>query len=184
MGSVPARITAIDPSVLLALDRRFGVHRTGLHQMSFGKAIALLNGFVHVSKSVTIRGRCRCCLTMRNQVRKVIITGFGEMDVTTRGVRTHLGVGTPRPWPDRAIVRTAPALRSSVTMCAQPLVDEPPFLLRQAAWSLPTFSDTLACVRAYRWPSACVCLSTSEHEVVTIPRARCDRLVETLAFAA
>lgn len=111
-------------------------------------------------------------------------------EVTVHEVRTHLGVETQRHWSDLAIVRTTPALLglfSLVTLFAQQVLDEQPFPLRQAAWSpkaLRTFSDTLACVRLHVWPSTFFCLSSSEHEVVQIPRALFDRLVETLAFAA
>jgi hypothetical protein len=67
------------------------------------------------------------------------------------------------------------------------LVDGPSFPVRQAAWyakTLPTFSDTLAFVRQHLWPSTDFCMSSSEHDVVKIPRALFDRLVDTLAFTA
>lgn len=76
---------------------------------------------------------------------------------------------------------------SLVPMVVQQVVDEPLLPLRQAAWqtiAVPPFSDRRACVRPQVWPSACVCLSTSPHRVVTIPRALCDRLMETLASTA
>jgi hypothetical protein len=34
------------------------------------------------------------------------------------------------------------------------------------------------------WPSTFFCISSSEHDVVKIPRALFDRLVDTLAFTA
>ncbi|GAC1349730.1 MAG: hypothetical protein NVSMB27_25580 [Ktedonobacteraceae bacterium] len=112
------------------------------------------------------------------------------LEVTFHEVRTHLGVETQRQWSDLAILRTTPALLglfSLVTIFAQQLLDGQPLPVRQAAWynkALPTFSDTLAFVRQHLWPSTFFCMSSSEHDVVKIPRALFDRLVDTLAFTA
>lgn len=112
------------------------------------------------------------------------------MEVTFHEVRTHLGMETQRQWSDLAILRTTPALLglfSLVTLFAQQLLDEQPLPIRQAAWyskALPTFSDTLAFVRQHVWPSAFFRMSSSEHEMVKIPRALFDRFVDTLAFAS
>jgi hypothetical protein len=112
------------------------------------------------------------------------------VEVTFHEVRTHLGVETQRQWSDLAILRTTPALLglfSLVTIFAHQLLDGQSFPVRQAAWytkALPTFSDTLAFVRQHLWPSTFFCLSPSEHDVVKIPRALFDRLVDTLAFTA
>jgi DDE superfamily endonuclease len=112
------------------------------------------------------------------------------VEVTFHEVRTHLGVETQRHWSDLAILRTTPALLglfSLVTIFAQQLLDEHPFPVRQAAWyakALPTFSDTLAFVRQHLWPSSFFAISSSEHEMVEIPRGLFDRLVDTLAFTA
>ena len=112
------------------------------------------------------------------------------VEVTFHEVRTHLGVETQRQWSDLAILRTTPALLglfSLVTIFAHQLLDGQSFPLRQAAWytkALPTFSDTLAFVRQHLWPSTFFCISPSEHDVVKIPRALFDRLVDTLAFTA
>jgi hypothetical protein len=112
------------------------------------------------------------------------------MEVSFHEVRTHLGVETQRQWSDLAILRTTPALLglfSLVTIFAQQLLDGQPLPIRQAAWyhkASPTFSDTLAFVRQHLWPSAFFCMSSSEHDVVKIPRALFDRLVDTLAFTA
>jgi hypothetical protein len=112
------------------------------------------------------------------------------VEVTFHEVRTHLGVETQRQWSDLAIVRTTPALLglfSLVTIFAHQLLDEHPFPVRQAAWyakALPTFSDTLAFVRQHLWPSSFFARSSSQHEMVEIPRVLFDRLVDTLAFTA
>jgi hypothetical protein len=112
------------------------------------------------------------------------------VEVTFHEVRTHLGVETQRQWSDLAILRTTPALLglfSLVTVFAQQLLGEQSFPIRQAAWyakALPTFSDTLAFVRQHLWPSCFFARSPFEHEIIEIPRALFDRLVDTLAFTA
>jgi hypothetical protein len=112
------------------------------------------------------------------------------VEVTFHEVRTHLGVETQRQWSELAILRTTPALLglfSLVTILAQQLLGEQAFPVRQAAWyakALPTFSDTLAFVRQHLWPSCFFARSSSQPEVIEIPRALFDRLVDTLAFTA
>jgi hypothetical protein len=112
------------------------------------------------------------------------------VEVTFHEVRTHLGVETQRQWSDLAILRSTPALLglfSLVTIFAHQLLDEHPFPVRQAAWyskALPTFSDTLAFVRQHLWPSSFFCRSSSQGDMVAIPRALFERLVDTLAFTA
>lgn len=46
MRSISGRPKEIDSIVLLALDDRFCIHRTRLHQLSFGEEIVVLEGFV------------------------------------------------------------------------------------------------------------------------------------------
>lgn len=112
------------------------------------------------------------------------------VEVTFHEVRTHLGVETQRQWSDLAILRTTPALLglfSLVTIFAQQLLGEQSFPVRQAAWyakALPTFSDTLAFVRQHLWPSCFFARSSSQDDLIEIPRALFDRLVNTLAFTA
>lgn len=112
------------------------------------------------------------------------------VEVTFHEVRTHLGVETQRQWSELAILRTTPALLglfSLVTLFAHQLLNDQPFPVRQAAWyskALPTFSDTLAFVRQQLWPASVFCMSSSPADVVQIPRALFERLVDTLAFTA
>jgi len=114
----------------------------------------------------------------------------GPIEVTFHEVQAHLGVETQRQWSNLAILRTTPALLglfSLVSIFAQQLLGGQSLPVRQAAWytkALPTFSDTLAFVRQHLWPSTFFALSSSEHDVVEIPRALFDRLVDTLAFTA
>lgn len=113
-----------------------------------------------------------------------------QEEVTFEECRAHLGVETQRQWSDLAIVRTTPALLglfSLITLFAHQLLQGRELPARQAAWyvkSEPTFSDTLALVRQQLWPVEIYWMSPSEREVVTIPKALFDRLMDTLAFAA
>jgi len=112
------------------------------------------------------------------------------VDATFHEVRAHLGVETQRHWSDVAILRTTPALLalfSLVTVCAQHVLGKQACPLRQAAWdtrALPTFSETLVFVRQHLWPSTFFGGSSADADIVHIPRALFDRLVETLAFVA
>jgi DDE superfamily endonuclease len=111
-------------------------------------------------------------------------------EVTFEEARAHLGVETQRQWSALAIMRTTPALLglfSLVTLFAHHLLQGKEMTVRQAAWyhkALPTFSDTLALVRQQLWPVSIFWISPAKGDVVTIPKALFDRLLDTLAFAA
>lgn len=111
-----------------------------------------------------------------------------QVEVTFHEVRAHLGVETQRQWSDLAILRTTPALLavfSIVSIFAHQLLDEQSFPVRQAAWyskALPTFSDTLAFVRQHFWPVSFSYMSSSKPEMIEIPRAFFERIIDTLAF--
>jgi DDE superfamily endonuclease len=113
-----------------------------------------------------------------------------QVEVTFHEVRAHLGVETQRQWSDLAILRTTPALLglfSLVTVFAHQLLDEQSFPVRQAAWytkALPTFSDALALVRQHLWPVSFSCTSSSQPDMIKIPRPLFDRLIDTLAWAS
>jgi hypothetical protein len=51
------------------------------------------------------------CTDQQAQARQIVAWGVlrWTVDVTTRGVRAHLGAETRRHWSDLAIVRTTPA---------------------------------------------------------------------------
>jgi hypothetical protein len=110
--------------------------------------------------------------------------------VTVHDVRAHLGVETQRQWSDLALLRTTPtllALFSLVTIVAHHVLPGQPLPVRQAAWyakARPTFSDTLAFVRQHRWPVTLSSLSPDTPDLVKIPRALFERVIQTLAFAA
>ena len=115
-----------------------------------------------------------------------------QVEVTFEEVRRHLGVETQRQWADKAIARTTPALLglfSWVTLLANAFhIAGQPVTARQSAWytkTLPTFSDALALVRFQLW----LChptfqTSQSKQEIIKVPRALADLLVDTLSYAA
>jgi hypothetical protein len=113
-----------------------------------------------------------------------------QVEVTFHEARQHLGVGTQRHWSDQAIARTTPALFglfSVVTLLARQRLTQSPWLGRQAAWytkARPTFIDALALVRQELWASTTFQTSSSEQDLVQIPRALMDHLTETLCYAA
>jgi hypothetical protein len=113
-----------------------------------------------------------------------------QLEVTFEEARAHLGVETQRQWSDLAILRTTPALLglfSLVTVFAHQLLQGQDLPARAAAWytkPLPTFSDTLALVRQQLWPVTISYMSPATPDMVEIPRALFERLIDTLAFAA
>lgn len=112
-----------------------------------------------------------------------------QLEVTFHEVRTHLGVETQRQWSHLAILRTTPALFalfSVVTLFAHQLLDGQALPLRHAAWyskTDPTFGDTLAFVRQHLWPVTFSSMSSSDSEMVQIPRVLFERVMDTLTFA-
>jgi len=128
-----------------------------------------------------------------NQTAHHVIEWFvlrWQLEVTFHEVRTHLGVETQRQWNHLAILRTTPALLgmfSLVTLFAHHLLAGEGLPVRQAAWyskAVPTFVDTLAFVRQQLWPVSISWMSPAQPEMVQIPRALLERLMDTLAFAA
>jgi hypothetical protein len=81
----------------------------------------------------------------------------GQVEVTFREARDHLGLETQRQWSDRAIARTTPrllALFSIVTLLATRLGHRARAAVCTDAWyrkRRPTFTDTLAAVRRQFW---------------------------------
>lgn len=113
-----------------------------------------------------------------------------QLEVTFAEARAHLGVETQRQGSKLAIARTTPALLglcALVTVLAHGLLQGQELPARTAAWyskPLPTFSDTLALVREHLWPVTISSMSPVDPDMVEIPRARFERLTDTLAFAA
>lgn len=113
-----------------------------------------------------------------------------QVEVTFAEMRAHLGMETQRQWSEAAIERTTPVLFglfSVVTLCARELCEGEVPPVRRAAWyekEAATFSDLLALVRQQLWPLTITRTSTSEPDVVVIPRTLLLRLTDALAFAA
>jgi hypothetical protein len=113
-----------------------------------------------------------------------------QMEVTFEEGRRHLGIETQRQWNDLAIGRSTPALLglfSVVTLVADSLQKEIKQWQRTAAWyrkKQATFADAMALVRGCLWNNCHFSTSSSEVEVIKIPRALFERLTDTLCYAA
>ena len=114
-----------------------------------------------------------------------------QVEVTFEETRRHLGVETQRQWSDRAIARTTPILLglfSLVTLLATRLVRDGHLPVRTAAWyakRTPTFSDALAVVRRHWWRvTTTSCISTSDADMIKLPRRIVRRLSEAACYAA
>lgn len=113
-----------------------------------------------------------------------------QVEVTFEEVRAHLGVETQRQWSNKAIDRTTPILLglfSWITVVAHLLVERSQLSVRQTAWytkKRPTFSDALCAVRKQLWfPSAIFSMSSSDPDIVKIPRSLFDRLANTVCYS-
>jgi hypothetical protein len=112
-----------------------------------------------------------------------------RLEVTFQEARAHLGLDTQRQWSALAIARTTPALLglfSFITLLAHALLDSQSLPVRSAAWyskSLPTFSDTIAWVRAFLWQQTFL-MSPADPDIIQIPPSLLSRLTDTLCYAA
>jgi hypothetical protein len=114
--------------------------------------------------------------------------GRWNIEVTFEEVRAHLGFETQRQWSDKAIERTTPCLFgafSVVVLMAQALHPET-LPIRQASWypkEEATFSDVLASVRRRLWNHANSSMSASDGDMLLIPRATLEALLETACYS-
>jgi DDE superfamily endonuclease len=112
------------------------------------------------------------------------------MEVTFEEARAHLGMETQRQWSDRAIARATPALLglySIITSTAHLLIEKRMSQVRSTAWyakSHPTFSDAIALVRRHLWDHIHFSTSPQEVEMIKIPRALFERLMDAVSYAA
>jgi hypothetical protein len=112
------------------------------------------------------------------------------MEVTFEEARAHLGMETQRQWNDRAIARTTPALLSLysiITLTAQQLLEKGATCMRSTAWygkTHPTFADALAWVRRHIWDHGHFSMSQQETDMIQIPRALFERIVDAVCYAA
>jgi hypothetical protein len=113
------------------------------------------------------------------------------VEVTFEEARRHLGLETQRQWSDNAIARTTPILLglfSWITFVTEQLHRTGyPILLRQSAWydkTYPTFSDAIANVRQLLWQThPTFLMSPAKPDILKIPRAYFDTLLQTLCYA-
>jgi hypothetical protein len=97
---------------------------------------------------------------------------------------------TQRQWKDRAIARTTPALLSLysiITLTAHLLIAKGVSHVRCTAWyakSHPTFFDAIAWVRRQLWDHIHFSTSQQETDMIKIPRALFERLMDVMSYAA
>ena len=114
--------------------------------------------------------------------------GRWNIEVTFEEVRAHLGFETQRQWSDKAIERTTPCLFglfSVVVLMAKALHAET-LPVRQASWypkEEATFSDALAAVRRDLWSQTNCSTSASADDMLLIPRAMLEALLETACYS-
>ena len=122
-----------------------------------------------------------------------IVTWFVRrwtMEVTFEEARAHLGMETQRQWNDRAMARTTPALLSLysiITLTAHLLIEKGVRRVRRTAWyakSYPTFSDAIAMVRRHLWDHLHFSTSQQERDMIKVPRALFERLMDVMSYAA
>lgn len=113
-----------------------------------------------------------------------------SVEVTFEEMRAHLGMETQRQWSVLSIARSTPCLLglySIITLLANQLQMQDCLQVISSAWykkSKPTFSDAIASVRAYLWQESNFCMSTSEHQIVKLPRQQFLIWNQALTWAA
>jgi hypothetical protein len=111
-----------------------------------------------------------------------------NIEVTFEELRAHLGFETQRQWSDKAIERTTPCLFgifSLVVLMAKVLHPET-LPVRQASWypkEEATFIDALAAVRIELWRSQNCYTSAPEADMLLIPQATLDSLLEAACYS-
>lgn len=112
------------------------------------------------------------------------------LEVTFEEARAHLGMATQRPWRERAMARTTPALLSLdaiMTLTTQLLLAKGATCGRSTAWyrnTRSTFSDAIALVRRQLWEHLPFSTSSQETEMIKMPRELFERLIDAVCYAA
>jgi hypothetical protein len=113
-----------------------------------------------------------------------------RMEVTFEEARAHSRMETQRQWSDLAITGTTPLLLglfSLGTLMAECLIKGQTKPVRTAAWyrkELPTFADAIAFVRRCLWSSCYFSTSSSNSDVLKVPRSLLERLTDAVCYAA
>jgi len=109
---------------------------------------------------------------------------------TFEAVRAHLGRETQRQWSDKAVPRTTPyvlGLSALVLLLAAHVHEQHARTGRRDAWyakeTVP-FSETLAMVRRWLWAAQHFQMSQTQADMIKVPHSLCERLTETLCYAA
>jgi hypothetical protein len=112
------------------------------------------------------------------------------MEGTCEAARSHLGMATQRQGNDRAIARTTPALLSLdaiITLTTQLLIEKGATCVRSTTWyrkTRPTCADAIALVRRQWWDHLPFSMSHQETDMIKIPRALFERLMDAVCYAA
>jgi hypothetical protein len=111
-----------------------------------------------------------------------------NIEVTFEEMRAHLGFETQRQWSDKAIERTTPCLFGvfSLVVSMATALHPDTLPIRQASWypkQEATFSDALAAVRSDLWRSVNYSTSAQDADVLLIPRATLQALLEMACYS-
>ena len=112
------------------------------------------------------------------------------MAVPCEEARAHRGMETQRPWNERAMARTTPALLSLysiMTLNAPLLLEKGMTCVRSTAWyrqTRPTFADAIALVRRPLWEHLHFSTSLQETDMIKIPRELFERFIDAVCYAA
>jgi hypothetical protein len=112
------------------------------------------------------------------------------MEVTFEEARAHLGRETQRPWHDRAIARTTPALLSLyaiMTLNAHLLSEKGMTCVRSTAWyrkTRPPLADALALGRRQLWDHLHCSTALQESDMIKMPRELYERFIDAVCYAA
>jgi hypothetical protein len=111
-----------------------------------------------------------------------------NIEVTFEEVRAHLGFETQRQWSDKAIERTTPCLFGvfSLVVLMAKVLHPDTLPIRQASWypkQEATFIDALAAVRSDLWRSVNCSTSAQDDDVLLIPRATLQALLEMACYS-
>jgi hypothetical protein len=113
-----------------------------------------------------------------------------QVEVTCAEAHAHLGLETQRPWSAKAVPRTTPwvlGLYALIILWAERLRGQHALTVRRGAWyakETVTFADTLAMVRRWRWAEQHCQMAQTQADMLQVPRSLCERLTETLCYAA
>jgi hypothetical protein len=159
-------------------------HRRGLHPVQIRWVLVRCPEDPHFKPSAYF------CSDSTISAEQIILWFIGRwnIEVTFEEVRAHLGFETQRQWSDRAIERTTPCLFGifSVVVLMTKTLHSDTLPVRQASWypkEEATFSDALAAVRRDLWCHANSSPSSETDDMLLIPQATVQALLETACYS-